>query len=110
MHMMQLWVNLPRKDKMTKPGYQPISAAQIPSVALAEDSGTVRVIAGEYEGARGPAHTFTPITLLDVRLRSGASLPVTLPATHNALAIVTAGRVSVGERHAAAGKRPNAYS
>jgi quercetin 2,3-dioxygenase len=104
MHMMQLWVNLPRKDKMTRPGYQPITAAQIPSVALGDGAGAVRVIAGEYAGARGPAHTFTPITMLDVRLTAGGRLPVTLPGTHNALAIVTAGRLKVGERHASAGE------
>src|SRR5262249_29523330 len=66
MHMMQLWVNLPKKHKMTAPAYQPITAEQIPTVDVA--GGTVRVIAGEFRGARGPAHTFTPVTLLDVRL------------------------------------------
>ena len=70
MHMMQLWVNLPKKDKMAAPGYQPIEAAQIPSVSLAS-GGSVRVIAGEFGGARGPAHTFTPITMLDARLGAG---------------------------------------
>jgi quercetin 2,3-dioxygenase len=104
MHMTQLWVNLPRKDKMTEPGYQPIAAAQIPTVSLADGAGHVRVIAGEYQGASGPAHTFTPITMLDARLAAGGRLPVRLPETHNALAIVTSGRVQVGTRHAAAGE------
>ena len=106
MHMMQLWVNLPKKDKMAPPGYQPITRAMIPSVALGTlvKRGTVRVIAGEYEGARGPARTFTPITLLDVRLPPGARLPVTLPATHNALAIVTSGRVRAGGREVGSGE------
>src|SRR5579863_3297809 len=58
MHMMQLWVNLPKKDKMAEPNYQPITAADIPSVPVL-GGGHVRVIAGEHEGARGPAHTFT---------------------------------------------------
>ncbi len=101
MHMMQLWVNLPRKDKMGPPGYQPILAAQIPTVTLADGAGTVRVVAGEYAGAQGPARTFTPITMLDVRLRAGGRLPVSLPAQHNALAIVLSGRVTAG---AAAGR------
>ena len=102
MHMMQLWVNLPKKDKMARPGYQPITASQIPSVPLA--GGTVRVVAGEYEGARGPARTFTPITMLDVTLDAGARFPVRLPSHHNALAVVASGRVSVGDRIARAGE------
>ena len=56
MHMMQLWVNLPKKDKMAAPGYQGITSEQIPSVALEEAGGSVRVIAGEYQSARGPAN------------------------------------------------------
>jgi quercetin 2,3-dioxygenase len=95
MHMMQLWVNLRRKDKMAPPAYQPITAADIPDVPV-PGGGQVRVIAGEYEGARGPAHTFTPITMLDARLSEGARLPVTLPAGYNALAVVAEGRVRAG--------------
>lgn len=102
MHMMQLWVNLPRKDKMAAPGYQPITTADIPRVAL--DGGEVRVIAGAYEGARGPAHTFTPITMLDVRLGAGGRLPLALPPTHNALAVVAKGRVRAGEESARTGE------
>lgn len=103
MHMMQLWVNLPKKDKMAPPGYQPITAADIPSVPIA-GGGEVRVIAGEYEGARGPAHTFTPITMLDTQLSAGARLPVTLPASYNALAVVAKGRVRAGGFSASAGE------
>jgi redox-sensitive bicupin YhaK (pirin superfamily) len=101
-HMMQLWVNLPRARKMGSPDYQPITAAEIPTVALAGDVGTVRVIAGEYAGARGPARTFTPITLLDVRLRAGASLEVPLPKAHNAFALIEAGEVVAGGERAEA--------
>ncbi|MGO9838016.1 MAG: pirin family protein [Polyangiaceae bacterium] len=103
MHMMQLWVNLPRKDKMAPPGYQPITAADIPNVPLA-GGGHVRVIAGEHAGARGPAHTFTPITMLDAQLPAGSLLPVTLPATYNALAVVAKGRVRAGGFTASAGE------
>jgi len=103
MHMMQLWVNLPKKDKMTPPAYQPITSADIPRVPL-EGGGEVRVIAGEHAGARGPAHTFTPITMLDVHLVAGARLPVTLPASHNALAVVAKGRVRAGGSSAGAGE------
>lgn len=69
LEMVQLWVNLPAKDKMSPPGYQDILNRDIPSVALPGDAGTVRVIAGEFEGHRGPARTFTPVDVWDVRLK-----------------------------------------
>ncbi len=103
MHMMQLWVNLPRAEKMAPPGYQPITKADIPSVTL-PGGGHVRVIAGDYEGTRGPAHTFTPITMLDAELRAGERLPVALPATYNAMAIVARGRIRAGTHTAGAGE------
>jgi quercetin 2,3-dioxygenase len=103
MHMMQLWVNLPKKDKAARPAYQPITAADIPSVSL-EGGGAVRVIAGEYGGARGPAHTFTPITMLDVRLSAGARLQALVPANYNALAVVAKGRVRAGRFSVGAGE------
>ncbi|WP_394835920.1 pirin family protein [Pendulispora rubella] len=103
LHMMQLWVNLPAKDKMAAPAYQPILAAQIPSVSV-EGGGEVRVVSGEYGDARGPAHTFTPITMLDVQLSAGARLRVPLPAHHNALAVVAEGRVRAGEAFASTGE------
>jgi redox-sensitive bicupin YhaK (pirin superfamily) len=102
MHMMQLWVNLPKKDKMAKPGYQPITAGQIPTVTLRDGNGrgrgrgTVRIIAGEHAGTKGPARTFTPITMLDARLEKGAPLSVELPAHHNAMVVVARGRVTAG--------------
>jgi hypothetical protein len=103
MHMMQLWVNLPSKDKFAPPGYQPITASEIPNVAI-EGGGRVRIIAGEYEGARGPAHTFTPITMLDATLSAGARLAAAIPASYNALAVVAKGRVRVGSLVATAGE------
>lgn len=104
MHMMQLWVNLPRKDKMSPPGYQPITAAQIPTVTLADGAGRVRVVAGEFGDARGPARTFTPLSLLDATLTAGALLAVPLPSRHNAMAIVTRGHVRSGGKEARAGE------
>lgn len=103
MHMMQLWVNLPKKDKTVPPAYQPIVSAEIPQVQV-EGGGNVRVIAGEFAGARGPAHTFTPITMLDVKLSAGNRLPVTLPASYNVLAVVAKGRVLAGQTSATAGE------
>ncbi|MFT2675372.1 pirin family protein, partial [Escherichia coli] len=66
--MVQLWVNLPAKDKMTAPGYQTLLDAQIPWVDLAEGAGRVRVIAGEFGGHRGPAQTFTAMDVWDIRI------------------------------------------
>jgi len=103
MHMMQLWVNLPRKDKRAVPAYQPITKADIPVVALAK-GGQVRVIAGELDGARGPARTFTPMTMLDVRLVAGETLTAPFPASFNALAVVAEGRAHVGKATASAGE------
>jgi quercetin 2,3-dioxygenase len=103
MHMMQLWVNLPRKDKAAAPAYQPITSAQIPRVAL-PDGGFVRVIAGSYGEARGPAHTFSPMTMLDANLKAGGAFPVVLPASYNALAVVAKGRVRVGNQQASTGE------
>jgi redox-sensitive bicupin YhaK (pirin superfamily) len=102
-HMMQLWVNLPRKDKLAPPGYQALLKEQIPELALPE-GGRVRVIAGEYAAAKGPATTFTPITMLDVRLIAGETLNVPLPASYNALAVVAEGRVLSGEASASGGE------
>jgi redox-sensitive bicupin YhaK (pirin superfamily) len=103
LHMMQLWVNLPRSDKQAPPGYQALLAAQIPNVALPA-GGNVRVIAGEYQGARGPARTFTPINMLDVQLRAGEQLTVPLPASFNALAVVAEGRITSGATSAGTGQ------
>lgn len=76
--VLQLWVNLPRKSKMTPPRYQPLTAADIPVVQLPEGAGTVRVIAGEFRGAKGPARTFTPVNLFDVRLEEGKRVTLDL--------------------------------
>jgi redox-sensitive bicupin YhaK (pirin superfamily) len=103
MHMMQLWVNLPRQHKTAPPAYQPLSAANIPTVRI-PSGGHVRVIAGDYEGAHGPARTFTPITMLDAQLSPGARLPVSLPPSYNALAVVARGRVRAGGFTANAGE------
>ncbi len=102
MHMMQLWVNLPKKDKGAAPAYQPISSQDIPKVPLS-GGGYVRVIAGTYEGTKGPAHTFTPITMLDAQVSKGSRLPVTLPASFNAIAVVASGRVRAGATKGSAG-------
>jgi len=70
--MIQLWVNLAAKDKGAQPGYQGITSKDIPQVALPDAAGSVRVIAGSYNSAKGPARTFSPMQVWDVRLNKGA--------------------------------------
>jgi redox-sensitive bicupin YhaK (pirin superfamily) len=95
LEMVQLWVNLPAKDKMAAPGYQGITDAQIPSVPLDDGAGRVRVIAGDYLGHKGPAHTFTPIDVWDVRLNQGASVTLPVPEGRVAAIVVLRGTVMV---------------
>jgi redox-sensitive bicupin YhaK (pirin superfamily) len=97
--MIQLWVNLPAKDKMTKPGYQGIANAQIPEIQLADNAGKVRVIAGEYAGQPGPAHTFSPMNVWDVRLNAGSTTTFTLPEGHTTAVFVLHGAVGLGGAH-----------
>lgn len=92
--IVQLWVNLRAKDKSAKPGYQTLLKAQIPNVALPQDAGTVRVIAGKYGGQKGPAKTFTPINLWDVNLRAGKSAELPLPDGHTTAFLVLSGASS----------------
>ena len=95
LEMAQLWVNLPAKDKMTPPGYQPITAAQIPVVELPEGAGRVRVIAGQWSTAQGPARTFTPIHMLDVALAAGRTAELPQPEGWTTLVVVASGSASV---------------
>ena len=95
LEMVQLWVNLPAKDKLAAPGYQTLLDAEIPSVALPEGAGQVRVIAGDYAGHRGPARTFTPIDVWDVRLGQGHAVDFTLPEGRNLSLVVLKGTVQV---------------
>jgi redox-sensitive bicupin YhaK (pirin superfamily) len=98
--VVQLWVNLPAKDKMSTPGYQPILASEIPQVELT-GGGRLRVIAGEADGVKGPARTFTPVNVWDVRLAAGGSADLKLPQGHNAAVAVLSGQVVVnGEKDA----------
>jgi redox-sensitive bicupin YhaK (pirin superfamily) len=100
-HMAQLWVNLPRANKMSAPGYQAIASDRMGVVTLPKSAGTVRVIAGEFEGVRGPARTFTHIDVYDVRLNTAGLLPLTFPARHNLAVLVMKGEVVVNGGRAA---------
>lgn len=93
--MVQLWVNLPAKDKMRPAQYQAITSGDIPTVAF--EGGSARVIAGAFQGTQGPATSFTPINMWDVRLDADAEVTLDLPDGHNALVAVLSGHVSVIE-------------
>ncbi|KQY52295.1 pirin family protein [Lysobacter sp. Root494] len=97
LEMVQLWVNLPAKDKMAAPGYQTLLDAEIPSVALPDDAGRVRVIAGEFEGHRGPARTFTALDVWDIRLNAGKSTTFSLPEGRTLALVVLKGTVLVND-------------
>jgi redox-sensitive bicupin YhaK (pirin superfamily) len=94
--MIQLWVNLPAKDKMSKPGYQEITADKITDIALANNAGVARIIAGSLENTQGPAHTFTPMNVWDLRLKAGRTLSLGLPSGHTAALYVLNGTIKVG--------------
>ena len=95
----QLWVNLPKASKMSAPGYQTIVNEQIPVVQLDGGAGSLRVIAGSVRGAKGPAKTFTPIELYDLRLRAGHSMPLQIPIGYNVGLFVLSGQASVERSH-----------
>ncbi len=95
LEMVQLWVNLPAKDKMAQPRYQTLVDAQIPSVALPDGAGRVRVIAGTFDGHQGPAQTFTPVDVWDVRLTQGHAARFDTPDGHTLAMVVLHGTVLV---------------
>jgi quercetin 2,3-dioxygenase len=103
LEMVQLWVNLPARFKNANPGYQTLLNADIPDVQIANDAGSVRVIAGEYAGRKGPARTFTAINLLDVDIRAGKSAVFNLPKGHTAAVLVLKGNVRLNDRDAVEG-------
>lgn len=100
--MVQLWVNLPAKDKMASPRYQGITADQIPVVELPDGQGHLRVIAGDFDGTQGPAQTFTPINMWDLRLTGGKQVDLTIPEGYTTLLVVLKGSVQVGDSEAIA--------
>lgn len=98
--MIQLWVNLPAKDKQTPPSYQAIVSGDIPVVAFPENAGEVRLIAGSYAERTGPARTFTPMNVLDIRLRAGARVVLPARAGWNTAVAVLEGNVRVNGKPA----------
>ncbi|MBM6447422.1 MULTISPECIES: pirin family protein [Pseudomonas] len=95
LEMVQLWVNLPARDKMADAGYQTILDSDIPSIALSNDAGSLRLIAGEFDGHTGPSRTFTPIDVWDLRLNAGKLLTLDLHEGRNTALVVLRGAVQV---------------
>ena len=93
--MVQLWVNLPAKDKMSAPKYQAIDNASIPKVPV--ENGYVEVIAGEFQGTKGKASTFTPVHLFNAHLQSGGKAEFSFPADYNTCIIVVEGEIRIND-------------
>ncbi|TCC94093.1 pirin family protein [Pedobacter frigiditerrae] len=93
--MVQLWVNLPAKDKMSKPKYQGIAQIDIPQFVLPENSGTIEVIAGNYNGTKGSVSTFTPIEMYNARLNKGSKADFNFPANFNTGFVIIEGSAKV---------------
>jgi redox-sensitive bicupin YhaK (pirin superfamily) len=93
--MVQLWVNLPAKDKMSAPKYQAIENASIPKVPV--ENGYVEVIAGEFHGTKGIASTFTPVHLFNAHLQSSGKAEFSFPADYNTCLIVVEGEIRIND-------------
>ncbi|WP_060873809.1 pirin family protein [Myroides odoratus] len=93
--MVQLWVNLPAEAKKGQPQYQAIENAQMPHYTLADERGFIEVIAGEYQGVKGPATTFTPIHMSNLKAKAGAEVTYEFPTTYNTLLLVLEGSIKV---------------
>ena len=101
MQMVQLWVNLPAKYKMSPPKYQPIRREEFGRAVLPDSAGVVEVIAGSYYGTKGPAFSFTPIEMYNARLNKGARLQFSFPTNFNTAFLIIDGNVNVNGRLAA---------
>ncbi|WP_410005163.1 pirin family protein [Aequorivita nionensis] len=97
--MVQLWVNLPAKDKMSAPKYQGITNAEMKKVQLPNNAGIVEVIAGEYNGEKGPAFTFTPVHMLNAKLNKGGKANFNFPQNYNTTVLVIEGNVKVNNQN-----------
>lgn len=101
LHMIQIWVNLPRRDKLSTPKYQGIMNGTIVETPVDGGKGLVRVISGEFEGRKGPASTFSPAHMLDLRLKPGAKARLATPKDYNTALLVLQGRVKANAAKAA---------
>lgn len=95
--MVQLWVNLPAKNKMSKPKYQGLTNEQIHKFQLPNNGGVVEVIAGQYQDVKGSAFTFTPVNLLNVKLNKGGVANFCFPSNYNTALVVVEGSIKINE-------------
>lgn len=98
--MVQLWVNLPAKDKMSSPKYQAIKNSEMTKVDLGEN-GFIEVIAGDYNANKGPAYTFTPVNMMNAKLKTGGKAEFIFPAHYNTALVVIEGNVKVNDEKVA---------
>ncbi|MGD0581890.1 MAG: pirin family protein [Bacteroidales bacterium] len=101
LQMVQLWVNLPARYKMTPAKYQAIENSSMGSYKLGNENGHVEVIAGEYMGAKGPASTFTPVNLFNLNLKAGGSAEFLFPEKYNTGFLVIEGEIRINEEKTA---------
>jgi len=99
--MVQLWVNLPAKDKMSSPKYQGIKHADLAKYHLPEHGGTIEVIAGTYQDTKGSVSTYSPINVFNARLNQGGKAIFSFPAAHNTGFVVIEGSVKVNSTETA---------
>lgn len=97
--MVQLWVNLPAKDKSTPAKYQAIKNQTIPRVSVANGNGEIEIIAGEFQATKGVASTFTPINMFNVRLKKDAETTLSFPKNYNTVLLVIEGNAVVNHEH-----------
>ena len=98
--MIQLWVNLSKKDKLTEPKYQALVASEMNKVTLPGNGGVVNIIAGNYDGVKGSASTFTELNLFDIHLNKGGELVTDIPQSHNTAILIVEGSVEVNGQKA----------
>ena len=101
MQMVQLWVNLPAKDKMTEPKYQNIENKDLAKVDLGSGIGSIDIIAGEFENSKGPASSFTPLSLFNVKLNKGKGTSLSFNESHNTGLLIIKGNVTINNKERA---------
>lgn len=95
--MVQLRINLPAKDKMTKPGYQAIKHNELATYESHDGKASIEVIAGKYKGLKGPAKTFSPIHLMNAKMQWGSELQFSFPAHYTTALLVLSGRILIND-------------
>lgn len=98
LHMIQLWVNLPTKDKLTSPKYQELVKEDMGSYAIPNNGGNVSVIAGEFKGIKGPASTFTPINMYTITLEHNGELDFNEPSDFNTGILILEGEIKINDQ------------